>query len=63
MFEVQKPKQKPVVVIRAASAAEFSVYKNRKLVSAEKNAQENKIDTIEVEYAPEFEYITPYTLK
>ena len=46
MFNVQRPKQKPIVVIRAASCAELSVYEKQKLKSIEDNAQENKIETI-----------------
>jgi ABC-type Zn uptake system ZnuABC Zn-binding protein ZnuA len=46
MFNVCKPKQKPIVVIRAASGAELSSYEKRKLKNIEENAQENKIETI-----------------
>lgn len=46
MFEVQKPKQKPVVVIRAASGSELSAYEKNKLANIEENAQENKIEVI-----------------
>jgi hypothetical protein len=48
MFEVRKPKPKPIVVIRAASSAELSEYEKRKLASIEKNAQENRIETISI---------------
>jgi hypothetical protein len=44
MFEVKKPKQKPIVVIRSATAAELSEYEKRKLANIEENAQENKIE-------------------
>lgn len=46
MFNVRRPKQKPIVVIRAASCAELSNYEKQKLKSIEDNAQENKIEVI-----------------
>ena len=46
MFEVSRPKQKPIVVIRAATGKELSEYEKHKLASIEKNAQENKIEII-----------------
>jgi ABC-type Zn uptake system ZnuABC Zn-binding protein ZnuA len=46
MFDVKKPKQKPIVVIRAATGKELSEYEKHKLASIEKNAQENKIEVI-----------------
>ena len=46
MFTVNKPKQKPIVVIRTASAAELSAYEKRKLATIEDNAQENRIEAI-----------------
>lgn len=46
MFEVHKPKQKPIVVIRAASENELSNYEKWKLASIEEQAQENKIEQI-----------------
>lgn len=46
MFEVNKPKPKPVVVIRAASSQELSEYEKYKLANIEENAQENKIEAI-----------------
>lgn len=46
MFEVHKPRQKPIVVIRAASGKELSEYERHKLANIEKNAQENKIEVI-----------------
>lgn len=48
MFDVKKPKQKPIVVIRAATGNELSNYEKRKLASIEDNAQENKIEVIKV---------------
>ena len=51
MFDVHKPKQEPVVVIRAASAAELSNYEKRKLANIEENAQENKIESISLNIA------------
>lgn len=46
MFEINKPKPKPIVVIRAATCQELSEYEKNKLASIEENAQENKIDMI-----------------
>lgn len=46
MFEVRRPKQKPIVVIRAATGAELSAYEKRKLANIEENAQENKIELV-----------------
>lgn len=46
MFDVKKPKQKPIVVIRAATGAELSEYEKRKLASIEPNAQENKLEAV-----------------
>lgn len=48
MFEVRKPKQKPIVVIRAATGNELSNYEKRKLAAIEENAQENRIEIISV---------------
>lgn len=48
MFEVQKPKQKPVVIIRAATGNELSSYEKQKLANIEANAQENRIEVIRV---------------
>lgn len=48
MFDVRKPNQKPIVVIRAATGNELSNYEKRKLASIEDNAQENKIEVIKV---------------
>ena len=46
MFDVSKPKQKPIVVIRAATSSELSNYEKQKLASIEENAQENRIEVI-----------------
>ena len=48
MFDVRKPKQKPIVVIRAATGAELSNYEKHKLANIEENAQKD-IDFKEVE--------------
>jgi heme-binding NEAT domain protein len=48
MFEVNKPKPKPVVVIRAATGQELSEYEKYKLASIEENAQENKIEAVSI---------------
>lgn len=52
MFEVQKPKQKPIVVIRAATGNELSAYEKRKLTGMEERAQENRIEVIKVNNQP-----------
>ena len=48
MFDVRRPNQKPIVVIRAATGNELSNYEKRKLAGIEDNAQENKIEVIKV---------------
>jgi predicted metalloprotease with PDZ domain len=48
MFDVRKPNQKPIVVIRTATGNELSNYEKRKLANIEPNAQENKIEVIKV---------------
>ena len=48
MFNVQRPKQEAIVVIRAATAHELSAYEKHKLAHIEENAQENKIESIRV---------------
>ena len=48
MFDVRKPNQKPIVVIRAATSSELSNYEKYKLANIEENAQENKIEVISV---------------
>ena len=47
-FDVKRPAQKPIVVIRAATGNELSNYEKRKLSNIEDNAQENKIEVIKV---------------
>jgi ABC-type Zn uptake system ZnuABC Zn-binding protein ZnuA len=46
MFDVNKPKQKPTAIIRSATAGELSEYQKRKLDGIEENAQENKIEMV-----------------
>ena len=46
MFEVRKPEQKPIAIIRAASSGELTEYERRKLETIEENAQENVIEAI-----------------
>lgn len=46
MFNVRRPTQKQMVVIRAASGYELSNYEKRKLANIEPNAQENKLEVI-----------------
>ena len=48
MFDLQRPKQKPMVIIRAATGNELSNYEKRKLANIEERAQENKIEVIRV---------------
>ena len=48
MLEIRKPTHKPIVVIRAATGHELSMYEKRKLANIEENAQENKIEAISV---------------
>ena len=48
MFEVQKQKQKPIVIFRAASESELSAYERHKLANIEERAQENRIEVIRV---------------
>ena len=57
MFDVHKPIQKPMVVIRAASGYELSAYEKRKLSSIEAHAQENKIEIISIN--GERQYLDP----
>jgi hypothetical protein len=59
MFDINKPKQKPVVIIRAATAGELSNYEKHKLASIEDNAQENKIETIKVNVDGSIQQIEP----
>jgi hypothetical protein len=48
MFDVKRPEQKPIVIIRAATAQEFSNYEKHKLANIENGAQVNKIELIEL---------------
>ena len=48
MIEVRKQPQKPITVIRAASGHELSNYEKHKLANIEENAQENKIECVNV---------------
>ena len=48
MFDLQRPKQKPMVIIRAATGNELSNYEKRKLANIEERAQENRIEVIRV---------------
>lgn len=48
-FDAHKPKQKPFVVIRTASAQELTNYEKYKLKTIEENAQENKIENIKLD--------------
>lgn len=48
MFEVKKQEQKPIVLIRTATAHEFSNYEKWKLKNIEEGAQVNKIELIEL---------------
>ena len=46
MIDIRRPKEKSMLVIRAASGYELSVYEKSKLANIEDNAQENKIESI-----------------
>ena len=48
MIEIKRTEQKPIVLIRAASAYELSKYEKNKLASIEPNAQENKLEAISI---------------
>ena len=52
MFNVQKPKQKQIVVIRTATGNELSNYEKRKLANIEAKAQENVIEVIKINGKP-----------
>ena len=60
MFDVNKPKQKPIVVIRAATESELSAYEKRKLANIEENAQENKIEVISLSTGGKSQRIEPF---
>ena len=59
MFNVRRPKQKPIVVIRAATGNELSNYEKRKLATIEEKAQENKIESISLSIGENKQLITP----
>jgi hypothetical protein len=48
MFEVRRPKEKPIVVIRTATPHELSSYEKWKLENIEEGAQVNKLEMIKV---------------
>ena len=48
MFDVRRPKEKPIVVIRTATPHELSNYEKWKLKNIEEGAQVNKLETIRV---------------
>jgi hypothetical protein len=48
-FDLHKPKQEPLVVIRAASAQELSAYEKYKLTTIEEHAQQNKLENIKLD--------------
>jgi hypothetical protein len=49
MFEVRRPEEKPIVVIRTATPHELSTYEKWKLENIEEGAQVNKLEMIRVE--------------
>ena len=49
MFEVKRPEEKSIVVIRTASPQELSNYEKWKLENVEEGAQVNKLEMIRVE--------------
>jgi hypothetical protein len=49
MFEVKRPEEKPIVVIRTATPHELSNYEKWKLEHIEEGAQVNKLEMIRVE--------------
>lgn len=49
MFEVKRPEEKPIVVIRTATPHELSNYEKWKLETIEEGAQVNKLEMIRVE--------------
>lgn len=59
MFEIKKPKQNQVVVIRAATGNELSGYEKRKLATIENNAQENRIEAINLNVNGQKQRIDP----
>ena len=59
MFEIQRQKQKPIVVIRTATSAELTNYEKSKLASVEANAQENKIEAVSLSIDGNKQLIAP----
>ena len=49
MFEVKRPEEKPIIVIRTATPQELSNYEKWKLENIEEGAQVNKLEMIKVE--------------
>lgn len=49
MFEVKRPEEKPIIVIRTATPHELSNYEKWKLENIEEGAQVNKLEMIRVE--------------
>lgn len=48
MFEVKRPEEKPIVVIRTATPHELSNYEKWKLENIEEGAQVNKLEMVRV---------------
>lgn len=48
MFEVKRPEEKSIIVIRTATPKELSNYEKWKLENVEEGAQVNKLETIQV---------------
>ena len=49
MFEVKRPEEKSIIVIRTATPQELSNYEKWKLENVEEGAQVNKLEAIRVE--------------
>lgn len=49
MFELKRPEEKPIVVIRTATPHELSNYEKWKLENIEEGAQVNKLEMIRIE--------------
>lgn len=49
MFDVKRPEEKPIIVIRTATPHELSTYEKWKLENIEEGAQVNKLEMIRVE--------------
>ena len=48
MFEIKRPEEKPIIVIRTATPKELSNYEKWKLEQIEEGAQVNKLEAIRV---------------